>query len=53
MLAVRGNSVTSYVDGRLINRLALPQNPAGGIELALWGRSTTARFRNPQVRHYQ
>lgn len=53
VLAVRGNSVTSYVDGTLINRLTLPQNPAGGIELALWGRSTTARFRNPQVRHYR
>ena len=52
VLAVRGNSVTSYVDGRLVNRVTLPANPAGGIELALWGRSTTARFRNPRVRHY-
>lgn len=53
VLAVRGNSVTSYIDGQLINRLSVPANPAGAIELALWGRSTTARFRDPKVRHYR
>ena len=52
VLAVRGNSVTSYVNGMLTNRLTLPENPAGGIELALWGSSTTVRFRDPRVRHF-
>lgn len=52
VLAVRGHSVTSYVDGVLVNRLTLPANPKGGIELAVWGRHTEAWFRDPKVRHY-
>ena len=52
VLAVRGRSVTSYIDGVLVNRLTLPAPPRGGIELATWGRSTTARFRDPKIRHY-
>lgn len=52
VLAVRGNSVTTYIDGQLVNRLTLDEPPKGGIGLAVWGRHTIARFRDPKVRHY-
>jgi hypothetical protein len=52
VLAVRGNSVTSYIDGKLVNRVTLPESPTGGIGLAVWGHHTVARFRDPKVRHY-
>ena len=52
VLAVRGRSVTTYIDGVLVNRLTLDADPKGGIGLAIWGRHTEARFRDPKVRHY-
>lgn len=52
VLAVRGNSVTTYIDGALVNRLTLIEPPGGGIGLAVWGHHTVARFRDPKVRHY-
>ncbi len=52
VLAVRGRSVTTYIDGVLVNRLTLSDDPKGGIGLAIWGRNTEARFRHPQIRHY-
>ncbi len=52
VLAVRGRSVTTYIDGALVNRLTLDDDPKGGIGLAIWGRHTEARFRDPRVRHY-
>ena len=52
VLAVRGNSITSYIDGKLVNRLTVATNPRGGIALAIWGNHTIARFRDPKVRHY-
>ena len=47
VVAVRGNSITSYIDGKLVNRLTVPTPPRGGIGLAVWGRGTVARFRDP------
>lgn len=52
VLAVRGNSVTTYIDGQLVNRLTMSEVPAGPIGLAAWGHNTVARFRDPMIRHY-
>jgi hypothetical protein len=52
VIKVRDHSFTSYIDGDLVNRLTLPENPRGGVAIAVWGHGTAARFRDPQVRHY-
>ncbi len=52
VVAVRGNSITSYIDGKLVNRLTVVTPPKGGVGLAVWGKGTIARFRDPRVRHY-
>ena len=43
VLAVRGNSVTTYIDGKLVNRLTLAEPPRGGIGLAVWAAMKTPR----------
>ena len=52
VLKVRDHSVTSYVDGVLINRLTLPGVPRGAAGLAVWGNDSVVRFRDPKIRHY-
>lgn len=52
VLAVRGRSVTTYVNGELVNRLTLATNPNGAVALGTWGRRAVARFRDPKIRHY-
>ena len=52
VLAVRGRSVTSYIDGALVNRVTLQEDPEGPIGLALWGRQSEVRFRDHKIRHY-
>ena len=52
VLKVRDHSVTSYVDGVLINRLTLPGEPRGAVGLAVWGKNSVVRFRDPKIRPY-
>jgi len=52
VIAVRGESIHTYIDGQLINRLTHDFRRRGGISLATWGRNTVVRFRDPKVRHY-
>ena len=52
VLAVRGHSVTTYVNGKLVNRLTLETNPKGAVALGTWGHHAVARFRDPKIRHY-
>ncbi len=52
VLAVRGNSITSYVNGKLVNRVTLNTNPRGAVALGTWGHRAIARFRDPKIRHY-
>ena len=52
VLAVRGHSITSYVDGKLVNRVTLNTNPRGAVALGTWGHHAIARFRDPKIRHY-
>ena len=52
VLAVRSKSVTTYIDGQLVNRVTLAEEARGGIGLAVWGRHSVSHFRDPKVRHY-
>ena len=53
VLKVRDHSVTSYVDGVLVNRLTLAEEPRGAVGLAVWGNNhSVVRFRDPKIRHY-
>jgi hypothetical protein len=51
VVAVRGNSITSYIDGIHVNSVTVSTPPKGGVGLAIWGRGTI-RFRDPKIRHY-
>ena len=52
VIAVRGHSITTYIDGQLVNRLSDAWRLKGGVALGIWGKSTIARFRDPKIRHY-
>ena len=51
MVAARGKSLTTYVDGVLVNQLTDDSCDRGGVGLNMW-RTTAARFRDPGIRHY-
>ena len=52
VIAARGQSLTSYIDGKLVNRLTDDTYSSGGVGFNLW-HSASAKFRNPQIRHYR
>jgi len=52
VIAVRGESIHTYIGGKLVNRLTHSFRRSGGIALATWGRNTVVRYRDPRVRHY-
>ena len=52
VLKVRDHSVTSYVDGVLVNRLTLRGEARGAVGLAVWANNSVVRFRDPKIRHY-
>lgn len=52
VIAVRGASIHTYLDGQLVNRVTHDFRRRGGIALATWGKSTIVKFRNPRIRHY-
>jgi hypothetical protein len=52
VLKVRDHSVTSYVDGVLINRLTLPSEARRVVGLSVYGNDTAVRVRDPKLRHY-
>ena len=52
VIAVRGHSIRSYIDGQLVNVLSDDTHIRGAVGLATWGRNTMARFRDPMIRHY-
>lgn len=49
MVAARGASLTSYIDGRLVNQLTDTSLSTGGIALAVWHSKTA--FRDVRIRH--
>ena len=52
LIAVRGHSITSYIDGQLVNRVTDDTHSAGGVAFGIWGKRSAARFRDPMVRLY-
>ncbi len=52
VIAARGQSLTTYIDGKLVNRLTDDTCSSGGIGFNLW-HSASARFGNPRIRHYR
>ena len=52
VLAVRGRSITSYIDGQLINRLTVDEPVVGAVGFVTWGKRAHCRFRDPKIRHY-
>ena len=52
VIAVRGESIHTYIDGQLVNRLTHGFRRRGGIALATWGRNAVVRYRDPKIRHY-
>lgn len=52
LIAVRSHSITSYIDGQLVNRVTDDTHAGGGIAFGVWGKRTAARFRDPMVRLY-
>ncbi|MCC7409073.1 MAG: sigma-70 family RNA polymerase sigma factor [Phycisphaeraceae bacterium] len=49
MVAARGASLTTYIDGRLVNQLTDTSLSTGGIALAVWHSKTA--FRDVRIRH--
>ncbi len=50
LIAARGQSLTSYVDGKLVNQVRDGDFESGGVALGLWW--STVAFRDPRIRHY-
>ena len=51
IISARHRSLTTYIDGKLINQTTDASYGAGGIGIAMWW-DTRARYRNPKIRHY-
>jgi hypothetical protein len=47
-IAARGQSLTSYIDGKLLNQVTDSSHPSGPIALNVWESKTA--FRDPRVR---
>lgn len=52
IISARHRSITTYIDGQLINQVTDPTYKKGGVGLAMWWKSR-AQFRDPKIRHYK
>jgi hypothetical protein len=52
VISARGQSLTTYIDGMLVNQLTDDSYSRGGVGLNMWW-TTTANFRDPKIRHYK
>ena len=50
LIAARERSLTSYIDGKLINQVTDRSFREGGIAMCLW--SSTVNSRDPRIRHF-
>ena len=50
LIAARELSLTSYIDGKLVNQVTDGSYRKGGIALGLWW--STVNFRDPRIRHF-
>ena len=52
IISARHRSLTTYVNGKLINQVADASYDSGGVGIAMWW-DTRAQYRDPKIRHYK
>lgn len=52
IISARQQSLTTYIDGNLLNQVTDDSYSRGGVGLGMWW-TTTATFRDPKIRHYK
>ena len=51
IISARHRSLTTYIDGKLVNQVTDARYDGGGIGIAMWW-DTRAKYRDPKIRHY-
>ena len=51
-ISARHRSLTTYIDGKLVNQVTDARFDGGGIGIAMWW-DTRATYRDPKIRHYR
>ena len=52
VISARGSLLSSHIDGKLVNQVIHDTFDKGGVGLNMW-HTTTAKFRDPRIRHYR
>ena len=52
VISARGSMLTSHIDGKLVNQVIHDTLDKGGVGFNMW-HTTTAKFRDPKIRHYR
>ena len=52
IISARHRSLTTYIDGKLVNQVTDASYDGGGIGIAMWW-DTRAKYRDPKIRHYK
>lgn len=52
IISARHRSLTTYINGKLVNQVADASYVGGGIGIAMWW-DTRAKYRDPKIRHYK
>ena len=52
VISARHRSLTTYIDGKLINQVTDASYDSGGVGIAMWW-DTRAKYRDPKIRHYK
>ncbi len=52
IISARHRSLTTYIDGKLVNQVTDGRYDGGGIGIAMWW-DTRATYRDPKIRHYK
>ena len=52
VISARHRSLTTYIDGKLINQVTDASYDSGGVGIAMWW-DTRAKYREPKIRHYK
>ena len=52
IISARHRSLTTYIDGKLVNQVTDGRYDGGGIGIAMWW-DTRATYRDPKIRHYR
>ncbi|MDE3000011.1 MAG: hypothetical protein OXU79_13120 [Gemmatimonadota bacterium] len=52
IISARHQSLTTYIDGKLVNQVTDARYGGGGVGIAMWW-DTRATYRDPKIRHYK